>query len=257
MIFLLIFGVGLVTAVLATPPVRKLAHRLGIVATPGGRRQHSGMIAKLGGVPIMLGYLVGIGLIYLLVPPEAGSHDALRLRGVLLGSVVIFLGAFLDDRLDLKPRWQFAFQIVAAVIAMSHIIFIERFTNPLPSAEFWQSGFASLFFSSGSREHCGDTAVSRHHHLAFLGAGDDQRRQFSGWAGWAGWRRWHHRRAHVCPAQLPAHRANACHAFSHRFGWRTDWLFSLQLCTRVNLFRHHRGMAVGLQPVHAFHFGSG
>lgn len=147
MIYLLIFGVALGASVLATPFTRKLAHRWGIVARPGGRRQHSGMIAKLGGVPIVLGYLLGIGLIYLLLPPEIGSNDALRLRGVVLGSVVIFVGAFIDDRLDLKPRWQFAFQIAAAVIAMSHIIFIERFTNPLPSTEFWQSGFAALFFS--------------------------------------------------------------------------------------------------------------
>ncbi|MCA9918641.1 MAG: undecaprenyl/decaprenyl-phosphate alpha-N-acetylglucosaminyl 1-phosphate transferase [Anaerolineales bacterium] len=147
MIYLLIFGVALGTAVLTTPPVRKLAHRWGIVAKPGGRRQHSGMIAKLGGVPIMVGYLLGIVLIYLLVPPEVGSNDALRLRGVVLGSVVLFVGAFIDDRLDLKPRWQFAFQIAAAVIAMSHIIFIERFTNPLPSTAFWQGNFTSLFFT--------------------------------------------------------------------------------------------------------------
>jgi UDP-GlcNAc:undecaprenyl-phosphate GlcNAc-1-phosphate transferase len=70
----------------------------------------------------------------------------LRLRGVVLGSLVIFIGALLDDRLDLSPRWQFVFQIAAAVIAVSHIIFIERFTNPLPSTDFWQSGFVSLFF---------------------------------------------------------------------------------------------------------------
>ncbi len=147
MIYLLVFGVTLATAVLLTPPVRQLAFRWGIVAAPGGRRQHTGMIPKLGGVPIMLAYLVGIGLIYWLLPPEAGSNDALRLRGVILGSVVIFIGALLDDRLDLSPRWQFAFQIVAAIIAMSHIIFIERFTNPLPTTDFWQGGFISLFFS--------------------------------------------------------------------------------------------------------------
>ncbi|WP_420643897.1 glycosyltransferase family 4 protein [Candidatus Leptofilum sp.] len=145
MFLLLIFGVGLVTAVLTTPPVRKLAHRWGIVATPGGRRRHSGMIAKLGGVPIMLGYLAGIVLIYLLFPPQGG--DALRLQGVILGSVVIFIGAFVDDRLDLAPRWQLVFQIAAAVIAISHTVFIERFTNPLPTPDFWQTGFASLFFS--------------------------------------------------------------------------------------------------------------
>lgn len=132
------------TAVLFTPPVRQLALRLGIVAAPGGRRQHAGLVPKLGGVPIILGYLVGIVLIYLLLPPE--NDNAFRLRGVILGSLVIFLGALVDDRLDLAPRWQFAFQIVAAVIAISHTVFIERFTNPLPTTEFWQAGFVSLFF---------------------------------------------------------------------------------------------------------------
>ena len=145
MIYFLIFGATLGTAVLITPAVRQLAFRWGIVAEPGGRRKHTGMVPKLGGVPIMLAYLVGIGLIYWLLPPEA--KDALRLRGVILGSIVIFIGGLIDDRLDLAPRWQFAFQIVAAIIAISHIIFIERFTNPLPSTDFWQGSFVSLFFS--------------------------------------------------------------------------------------------------------------
>ncbi|MCB9008205.1 MAG: undecaprenyl/decaprenyl-phosphate alpha-N-acetylglucosaminyl 1-phosphate transferase [Ardenticatenaceae bacterium] len=147
MIFLLIFLVVLGTAVILTPVTRMAALRWGIVARPGGRRQHEGLVPKLGGIPIMLAYLLGIGLIYWLLPPEAGSNDALRLRGVILGSIVLFLGALLDDRLDLPPRWQFVFQIIAAVIAMSHIIFIERFTNPLPTTAFWQNGFVSLFFS--------------------------------------------------------------------------------------------------------------
>jgi UDP-GlcNAc:undecaprenyl-phosphate GlcNAc-1-phosphate transferase len=144
LIYLLVFGVALGTAVLFMSPVRQLAFRWGIVARPGGRRQHAGMVPKLGGVPIILGYLVGIALIYVLLPPEA--DNALRLRGVIVGSVVIFVGALLDDKLDLAPRWQLAFQIVAAVIAISHTVFIERFTNPLPTPDFWQSGFASLFF---------------------------------------------------------------------------------------------------------------
>lgn len=114
------------------------------MAQPGGRRKHSGLVPTLGGVPIVAAYLVGIGFIYWLLPPQA--DDALRLRGVVLGSIVIFLGGLIDDRLELPPRWQFVFQIVATVIAMSHIIFIERFTNPFPTTTLWQSGFGSLFF---------------------------------------------------------------------------------------------------------------
>lgn len=145
MIYLLVFGVAMVTAVLLTPPIRQLAFRWGLVAAPGGRRQHTGLVPKLGGVPIMVAYLLSIGLIYFLLPPQ--GDDSLRLQGVILGSIVIFIGAVLDDRLDLAPRWQLLFQITAAVIAISHTVFIERFTNPLPTADFWQGGFVSLFFS--------------------------------------------------------------------------------------------------------------
>ena len=145
MIYLLVFGVALVTAVLLTPPVRKFAFGWGLIAAPGGRRQHSGLVPKLGGVPILAAYLLSIGLIYLLLPPQ--GDDSLRLQGVILGSVVIFFGALIDDLLDLAPRWQLLFQITAAVIAISHTVFIERFTNPLPTTDFWQGSFVSLFFS--------------------------------------------------------------------------------------------------------------
>ncbi|MCP4420862.1 MAG: undecaprenyl/decaprenyl-phosphate alpha-N-acetylglucosaminyl 1-phosphate transferase [Chloroflexi bacterium] len=147
MIYFTVFLVGVATAVIITPLTRRLSFKLGILAQPGGRRKHTGLVPKLGGIPIMTAYLLGIGLIYWLLPPEVGSNDALRLRGVILGSVVIFIGGLIDDRLDLSPRWQFAFQIVAAIIAMSHIIFIERFTNPLPTPDFWQNSFVSLFFT--------------------------------------------------------------------------------------------------------------
>ena len=77
MIYLLVFGVALVTAVLLTPPVRKLAFGWGLIAAPGGRRQHSGLVPTLGGVPSLAAYLLSIGLIYLLLPPQ--GDDSLRL----------------------------------------------------------------------------------------------------------------------------------------------------------------------------------
>jgi UDP-GlcNAc:undecaprenyl-phosphate GlcNAc-1-phosphate transferase len=86
-------------------------------------------------------YLVGVVLIYQWWPPGGGgeggglsaelSQDALWLRGVLLGSLLVWIGGLLDDRLDLPPRTQFAFQIAAAFVASWHTVFLERFSNPL------------------------------------------------------------------------------------------------------------------------------
>jgi UDP-GlcNAc:undecaprenyl-phosphate GlcNAc-1-phosphate transferase len=85
----------------------------------------------------MAAYLAGLALVYLLLPPT--GDDALRLRGVVLGSMVLLLGGLIDDRWDLSPWAQFAIQIGGAMIAVSHIIFIEVFTNPLSGDEVWLS----------------------------------------------------------------------------------------------------------------------
>jgi UDP-GlcNAc:undecaprenyl-phosphate GlcNAc-1-phosphate transferase len=139
MVQAIVFATGLVTAVLLTPLAKRLSFKFGIVAEPGGRRLHHGRIPILGGIPVFGGYLLGILLIYALLPPVTGG-DVQRLRGVVLGTAVLFSGGLLDDRYDLHPRWQFAFQFVGAAVAIGHIIFIERFTNPLPSGDIWDWG---------------------------------------------------------------------------------------------------------------------
>ena len=144
-VFLLSFGVAFVI----TPSIRRLALRLNIISLPGGRRQHPEPVPKLGGVALFLAFMAGVGLTYWLFPPT--GDDALRLRGVVLGSLVIFLGGLLDDRFDLPPAVQFLIQFIGAAIAMSHIIFIEVFTNPLPEATFWSWPFwGGLFRIEGT-----------------------------------------------------------------------------------------------------------
>jgi UDP-GlcNAc:undecaprenyl-phosphate/decaprenyl-phosphate GlcNAc-1-phosphate transferase len=138
MTYLLVFALAWVVAWLMTPVAQRLGQRWGIVAQPGGRRRHEGMIPKLGGLPLLVALLVGVALIYWLLPP-AEPQDALRLRGVILGTIVITLGGFIDDRWELRPLPQFAIQALGAVIAMSHIIFIEVFSNPLPWPEIWNT----------------------------------------------------------------------------------------------------------------------
>jgi UDP-GlcNAc:undecaprenyl-phosphate GlcNAc-1-phosphate transferase len=83
----------------------------------------------------MVAYIAGLALVYLLLPPA--GNDALRLRGVVVGSLVLLLGGLIDDRWDLSPWAQFAIQIGGTLIAVSHIIFIEVFTNPLSGDEVW------------------------------------------------------------------------------------------------------------------------
>lgn len=128
-VYLAVFLIAVATAVVATPLARRLSFRWGIVAEPGGRRRHRGRIPKLGGAAVAVAWLAGVAAIYWLLPP-ANPDDAVRLRGVILGALVVLAGGLLDDRRDLSPRWQFLIQFLGALVAMSHLIFIEVFTNP-------------------------------------------------------------------------------------------------------------------------------
>ncbi len=138
MVYLIVALASAAAALVTTPLARRLSFRLGILAEPGGRRRHAGRIPKLGGLAVFAAWLVGVGLTYWLLPP-VNPQDALRLRGVLWGSFVVIVGGFLDDRYDFPPGAQFLIQLLGALIAIGHIIFIEVFTNPLPSAALWEA----------------------------------------------------------------------------------------------------------------------
>lgn len=146
MIYLIVFASSLFASLLLTPIVQRLSHHWGVVATPGGRRRHEGRIPKLGGLAIFGAFLVGIAITYWLLPPEPGSHDARRLSGVLLGSLVVLVGGLLDDRFDLPPGLQLIIQLAGAGIAMGNLIFIEVFTNPFESNWLWTTGPMGLLF---------------------------------------------------------------------------------------------------------------
>jgi UDP-GlcNAc:undecaprenyl-phosphate/decaprenyl-phosphate GlcNAc-1-phosphate transferase len=135
MAYLLVFAVALGLSAALTPLAGKLAGRWGIVAVPGGRRRHQRALPKLGGLPLLVAFLAAVAVIYLLMPPQ--GDDALRLRGVVLGTLVVFIGGLIDDRWELSPWQQFAIQFVGAAVAIGHIIFIEVFTNPLTGREVW------------------------------------------------------------------------------------------------------------------------
>ncbi len=142
LLFLITFLAGLVF----TPLARRLSLRWGVIAKPGGRRKHSGPMPKLGGLALFSAWLVGIVLIYWFLPPDQ-PDDAIRLRGVVLGTLLIVLGGLLDDWFDLKPWMQFSIQFLAAGVAMSHLIFIEVFTSPLGATAFWSMQPLSWFFT--------------------------------------------------------------------------------------------------------------
>ena len=134
MVFLLIPLVAFLMALLLTPLSGRLGKRLGIVDAPGPRRVHRGLIPRLGGMALFLSFLLALALLWLLpdsmLPPRQDPKEMTRLTGLLVGSLFIFVIGFIDDKWELGPLPQLVAQLVAAGIAFSCLIFIERVNNP-------------------------------------------------------------------------------------------------------------------------------
>jgi UDP-GlcNAc:undecaprenyl-phosphate GlcNAc-1-phosphate transferase len=86
----------------------------------------------------LFGGFIAVSLVLYLVEfvfqEPAVPDDALRLRGVLLGTAFVFVVGLIDDRFELGPIPQYAAQFAAALIAILHTVFIQEITNPLVGA---------------------------------------------------------------------------------------------------------------------------
>ncbi|MGD2166114.1 MAG: MraY family glycosyltransferase [Anaerolineae bacterium] len=131
--YALVLGVSLSLAAILTPLVGYFGIKLNIVDHPGGRRRHEGAVPRLGGIAVVVAFMAAIGVAAWRGHLTAGyaAADELRLKGLLVGSLVAFLFGLLDDRFDLPPGPQFAFQFVLSSIALATLLWLERFTVPL------------------------------------------------------------------------------------------------------------------------------
>lgn len=112
----------------------RIGQRWRLVDLPGKRRRHAAPTSRAGGVALFLSFFIVVLVVFLIefvFQTPAVPADARRLRGMLLGTVFVFIVGLIDDRYELKPAPQYAAQFVAALIAITHTVFIQEVTNPL------------------------------------------------------------------------------------------------------------------------------
>ena len=129
--FVLVFNLALAVSLAMIPLARYISFRFGITSMPGGRRQEPLAMPKLGGLAILVGFLVSIALAQLLPVPRFDPYEIIRLAGLMIGSIVIFALGLIDDIYGLSYFQAFLGQILTAAIAIIFQIFIEFFNNPL------------------------------------------------------------------------------------------------------------------------------
>ena len=114
--------VALVISLIATPPVKWFAERIGAMDVPkDNRRVHKVPIPRLGGLAIFIGFVLSVVIF---------AEIDLQIRGILLGSVLIVAVGVVDDIMPLRAWQKFLFQIIAAFIPIFHGLTIYVVSNP-------------------------------------------------------------------------------------------------------------------------------
>ena len=122
---------------LLTPLAIRFAPRLGAIDVPDSeRRVHERPIPRTGGLAVAASFIV-VGVLGFLASqafdialpglPVRSAEIVGLMGGVAVGALI----GYLDDRYQLRARWQFAAQFLLAGIALVAGIRIDRLPNPL------------------------------------------------------------------------------------------------------------------------------
>lgn len=107
-----------VSCLILTPIVIKLCKRYGIVDIPkDSRRVHSKPMPRIGGVAIVTSMLIGFLVYYLFTRNIPSIALNQKFLGYIVGGLIIATMGLIDDLINLRARYKFVFQVVAALTA--------------------------------------------------------------------------------------------------------------------------------------------
>ena len=134
-----------------TPLVRRLARRVDAVDLPDARRVNTSPVPRGGGVAVAVAYLVVVAGL-LAIDAAVGiwkPRDAIPgpgLAALLAGGIVAVGVGLLDDRFDLRARWQLGGQVLVALVPVVLGISVGVVANPFgPGAIRLEGIFGAAF----------------------------------------------------------------------------------------------------------------
>jgi len=137
-------GIAALLAYLLTPLAMRLATRAGAIDEPdSGRRIHLRPIPRAGGLAVMVAFVI-IGLAALGLQWQTELYTSGRpweldrwlleeneVMAVFVGAVLAAAFGFIDDKWQIRARWQFVFQLALAGFAILLGLQILEINNPL------------------------------------------------------------------------------------------------------------------------------
>ena len=129
------FLIAALIALVATPAIERLVQSVGIHDHLDERRIHDRPVPRGGGVAVAIAFLlVGGGLVLfggsLPGMPGLRGVEPENLLGLFGGAILATVIGAIDDRYDLRARWQFAGQLGLAAVAVAAGITVAFIGNP-------------------------------------------------------------------------------------------------------------------------------
>ncbi len=145
------FVASAVLAFVLTPAVRHLARRADAVDQPDERRVNTTPVPRAGGVAVAVAFLVVVTALFALDATVGlwRPLDALtrpEVAAILLGAAAAVLVGLLDDRFDLRARWQFAGQLLVALVPVGLGITVGVIANPFGAGAIRLEGIWGAIF---------------------------------------------------------------------------------------------------------------
>lgn len=134
------FALAVLTSFVITPYTMRLAKKVGALDIPEKRKVHKKPIPRLGGIAVIVGFLVSV--IYLLIILNMENVDIYdgqdyytKLAGFFAGIILLGITCFIDDSKGVTAIVKLCVQIISALIVCFAGIRIENINLPFLSGE--------------------------------------------------------------------------------------------------------------------------
>ena len=125
-------------AFLATPTIHRYVREHRILDHPNARRVNDQPLPRGGGVAVVIAFLVVGGGIVFLIPmlpgaPVIRTIPPPQLIGLFAGAILATVIGAIDDRFDLRARWQLLGQLILGGLAVAAGIVVSFISDPFGS----------------------------------------------------------------------------------------------------------------------------
>jgi len=111
--YLAVFLITLIFSIALTPMVLRYAIRMDVLDHPGGHKSHEVAVPYLGGLAIVITFLIAVSAMSVLRPPHSGRAELLVILAIAVALAIV---GFVDDLRQVSPAWRLVAEIAAATL---------------------------------------------------------------------------------------------------------------------------------------------